>query len=492
MAIRTSSPSSSTVNGEVKVRVRKPASNSAREIRDTILRDYFGFTTSDIKELDAQMPNRFIIIPENGSNTEATVEQVRSAPVSPADGLLIIPLNDDWVNNLPKFLEQRIDIALNQSVGAIADSKVQMEVLGDLRNILNSSGSNRIKAIDNLLMRAVGNADVAVALGYLIAQDRFSSNPFLLIARAKIDTENVIWKKGPGYDTLISPLIAQAVKAANESVNGNSSRKFPPPITRAEASYINREAAYMFAQIGKDKDFQQRDWLSRFYGMTDEERAGLNEGDIISIESPAPNPNATPRPRTDAEKKLISVEDLMRNKKKSWEDMDKGRNVNEVNDPRAVNRTELNLNTTETTETKGSTYPHQPKKDAYPRGQNQKMPPPGKVVVHYKTPISPKTDARANRSTGLLELIIRGLNAKIFLDRMNAITQYIAERERLVSIVEGEKKRIVPLKPARLERLLAELRQYGRTTASPSEKQRVLKIIVKLENMREESYAMWK
>lgn len=67
MAIRASSLFNQTVNGGVKIRIKKPLSNGAREIRDAILRDHFGFTDNDIKELDAQMPGKFEIVKE-GTN----------------------------------------------------------------------------------------------------------------------------------------------------------------------------------------------------------------------------------------------------------------------------------------------------------------------------------------------------------------------------------------------------------------------------------------
>lgn len=401
-------------------------------------------------------------------------------------------LNDSWLRDLPAFLEQRSETALNHSVGAISDSKVRMEVLEDLKNILKSSGNERIKAMDNLIMRGISNAQVSMALGYLIAQDRFIDNPFLLVARAKLDTENVIRKSGPGYDTLIQPLLSKAVKITGEVFDPTDGKNHSLVMTHADAAYINREAAWMFAQIGKDKDFQQRDWIARFYGMSDQERAGLKEGDVINVVSPVPNAMSTPRPGTDAERKLIKLKDEREQVEKFQRDMDKGRGISETNDPRSNNRTELDSQTTETTETKGSTYPNQSKKDDYPRGQNQRMPLPGKVVGQYNTPVGQEGRVIGNALSGISELFIRGLNGLIFLERMAAVTKYIAEKERLENIIEGERRRVVPLKPLLLEKLIADFQRHGRKTSDSFEKEKILKIVIKLKNMREESYAMWK
>lgn len=106
MAVRTSTPNPLANNQETKVKVRKPFSNSAREIRNAILREHFGYTDSDIEELDRQMPGKFIIT-EIGSNKEATAEQIKNSPVDPIDGLLPVSLNDFWIKTLPGFLERR-------------------------------------------------------------------------------------------------------------------------------------------------------------------------------------------------------------------------------------------------------------------------------------------------------------------------------------------------------------------------------------------------
>lgn len=171
---------------------------------------------------------------------------------------------------------------------------------------------------------------------------------------------------------------------------------------------------------------------------------------------------------------------------------DKGRGI-ETSDPRSVNRTKLLPKITTTTEIKGSSSPNQQKKDDYPRGQNQKNPSPGKKeVVTYGARVNQSSIGSANVWGGALDFIIKGLNAKIFQVRMEAVTQYITEKERLEIIIEGERRRVVPLKPATLERLLADFRQQRRKTANPFERERILNIIIQLENMREESYAMWK
>lgn len=493
MAGKTSSPHFSANGSEVKIKIKKPAVNTARAVRDAILRDYFGYTETDIKELDAQMPGKFFICVEGGNgNQEMTPEQVRGW-LPDSDGTISVTLNDYWLKNLPAFRERRITTILTQSTGAISDAQVRAEVLADLEKIIHLSGSDRITAVSNLITKGLANGDVINALDYLTAQDGYADNPFLLIARAKIDALNYTTKSGPGYDAQIQPLLAKAIKIASESFNSDAAELASSSISREEAAYINREAAWMFANIGKDRDFQERDWLARFYQMSAEERAGLKEGDVIHIVAPGAAVMSTPRPQTDAEKRrddLVKKRAEQRKKEELW---DKGRGIVETNDPRAVDRTEITPQTTTTTEIKGSSFPNQQKRDAYPHGQNQNNLPPGKVsVTTTGARINPGSIKGANAWGGALELLIKALNGKIFQVRMEAITRYLAEKKKLEIVIQGEKRRVVPLKPATIERLLADLRQNGRTTANPFEKERILMVIAQLEKLREESYAMWK
>lgn len=493
MAGKTSSPHLSGSNGETAIKIKKPSADTARAIRDAILRDYFGYTNSDIEELDAQQPGKFFICVSGGNGkTEMTPEQVRGW-LPDSSGMISIVLDDYWLKNLHAFREQRAEAVLNQSIGAIADAKTRSEVLEILEKILKSGGNDRITALNNLVTIGSSNGSVSNALAYLTAQDRYANNPFLLLARAKLDTINHTTKSGPGYDTLIQPLLSQAVKQANEGFNSIAVNNSLTAINRADAAYINREAAWMFAQIGKDREFQERDWLARFYAMSDRERAELQEGDVILITEPGPSVMSTPRPRTETEKMQDDLNEREKQRKIFESNMDKGRGILETNDPRAVDRTEIIPNTTITTEIKGSSFPGQQRKDGFPRGQNQRILPPGKnTATTSGARINPSSIKSANVVGGAAELIVKGFNARIFHVRMKAVTEYLAEKERLEKVIVSEKRRVVPLKPATIEKLLADFRQQGRKTANPFEKEKILKIIIKLENMREESYAMWR
>lgn len=173
--------------------------------------------------------------------------------------------------------------------------------------------------------------------------------------------------------------------------------------------------------------------------------------------------------------------------------MDEGRGILETSDPDAVDSGEVRLNAKTTTEIKGSSFPYQQKRDAYPRGQNQRNPAPGKREdIGYRNSVNQNRISNANIWGGGLDLFIKGYNGLVFEARMEAITKYLAEKKRLEVAIDGERKHVVPLKPATLAKLLADCRRHGRITVNPFEKEKILKTIIQLENQQEESYAFWK
>ena len=76
----------------------------------------------------------------------------------------------------------------------------------------------------------------------------------------------------------ISARLAEALQAVR---NRQSSKTAKPhlSVTELELAYINREAAYMYSQIGNDTEFQERDWIARFYAMNREEKSLLKAGE---------------------------------------------------------------------------------------------------------------------------------------------------------------------------------------------------------------------
>lgn len=77
MAGKDSSFYYSNESGTIPIFTKKPISNSSREIRNNILREYFGYTDADIEELKRQTSDKFYYIVNNDEKEWATVEQVR-------------------------------------------------------------------------------------------------------------------------------------------------------------------------------------------------------------------------------------------------------------------------------------------------------------------------------------------------------------------------------------------------------------------------------
>ncbi len=102
---------------------------------------------------------------------------------------------------------------------------------------------------------------IAEALSYLAAQG-YEDNPFILIARARA---SLYGNKDVGVSVLLNAATRNAFSQFSTAKN--------PTLTVSgnEASYINQEASGMFAQIGNDSEFQERDWVSKYYAMSKQE-----------------------------------------------------------------------------------------------------------------------------------------------------------------------------------------------------------------------------
>ncbi len=289
------------INSRRIVRVKKPPlptlKNStafSKQIRNDVLRDEFGYNDAEIAAFNVKYPTGWVIEDNKYPNKWATDEQIKDAAVG-TDGLIALVLEDPpWVKAVQSFRNGRIHNAVTTAVGAISDSNLQRRVSDDLNAILKLSGTERPTALRDLIAAVSSDPatkkQVAEALSYLAAQGN-QNNPFILIARARASLFG-------NQDTGVSALLSAAVK---NTFSGFSAGKNPASTPNSqEAAYINQEAAWMFGQIGNDGEFQKRDWVSKYYGMSEQEKSDYQVGDIISLTNP-PRPTAmsTPRPLTE-------------------------------------------------------------------------------------------------------------------------------------------------------------------------------------------------
>ncbi len=171
----------SVENGKT-VKVRPPVSkgssistSSAKEIRDYILRNEFGYTDKDIEEFNIQHPNDLLIQhtptkptnPKNISNWKlkaaeynnkwATDDLVKKWKVG-SDGFIEIRLEPSWASFVTTFQKNRsARNAVQASYYFIPDSELARNFSTDLEGILTTSGITRIKHLNNLMLLINGS-----------------------------------------------------------------------------------------------------------------------------------------------------------------------------------------------------------------------------------------------------------------------------------------------------------------------------------------------
>ncbi|HEX8475560.1 MAG TPA: hypothetical protein VF666_16145 [Pyrinomonadaceae bacterium] len=91
-------------------KVKVPASGDARELRDTLLRDYFNFTDADIAEFDRQTVGRGLWINDSRYPERwATADEVKSWKTE--DGQTTITMREGLVRDIRAFRERRVENA---------------------------------------------------------------------------------------------------------------------------------------------------------------------------------------------------------------------------------------------------------------------------------------------------------------------------------------------------------------------------------------------
>ena len=227
---------------EITIKTKKPASNSSLEIRDNILREYFGFTGNDI-EAFKRLENESFCITQSGEKTWATASQVREWRTEP-DGKLAIPTSIKIVNNVNSFRNQRASFEIFKVAMLVSDLAIKKLVANDLEKILLTSGQTRIDAINNLMITIASSSssrhEIFQALRFLANESGYKNNPFLLIAiaRTQVFVNYASPFDNPVYD---QSLIANAVKSANDNLYSSN-----PKINNLEAATINQIASRLY------------------------------------------------------------------------------------------------------------------------------------------------------------------------------------------------------------------------------------------------------
>lgn len=461
--------------------VKKPASNSSREIRDSILIAEFGFTAKEIEALVAEKDKLFYVRQDNEKDW-ATVGQV-SKWTTNAEGELAIPVRRKVIEDILAFHQRYLETRIFEAVLGITDPTLRANVYKDLLTILNSpSGSDRIASLYDLLNDTRGNlqaaTEISSAVSRLIKEAGQEDNPFLTLIQANAAMTEYTMRSGPGYDIAAITLINEAVReTTSKYLFGKSSSRVA--MSRTEAAMLNRQLATMYSQMGKESESRERDWSARFYDISDEERRTLEEGDVIELTSPV-EAMGTPPPLTQAHRELDRLDDRHEQRVIMQQQIDKiGSQVvptdhrtsqyfQRSDDPYEYNSFERKKN-------RGPKIGYQPKY---------------KVVTKTMNPYA-RANVQADGFGAALELPIKAAKYANTLRRLDEITDYLNRRKVLLARIRGESRYLVPLKPEKVEALIKQVQRYGRVVSNPTAKVQARITLAQLERMWEDSNAFW-
>ncbi len=461
--------------------VKKPASNSSREIRDAILRDLFGYTEAEITDFDVKKPGYFYVSDSTKPKDWASFENVKNWK-SNANGEVPISMPQYLIDDINLFREQRALSEILKTGGLITDAEIRNNFMRDLEHIFNSSGQKRIDALNNLMVTIEGagtsRPQIYQALRFLTNESGYKNNPFLMVAFARTTIYNS-FAPSIGSSQVDQLQLSNAVRATNESLYGVSGKNSLTKINKSEAAMINYWIGDLYSKSKDENQAIHRRWIKRYLEISDEERNLYNEGDIIEEVPSGATVLKTP-----------SVTEMqLREQQRKWAERQKmERDINSIgspippSDPRSD---EFFQKPTDKIEIKDSLVRQKN------RG-NQKGYVPKYKTVSVSTPIFREANIRANGMGAVIYILTEVLRYKGAGRRMTEIADYYNKRNWLLNQLEKEQRRAVPPKPEKIRQAITDVRKYGRTTADFFVKKNIPTALRELEEMLEESYAFWK
>ena len=122
--------------------VKRPSSNSSKEIRDSILIEIYGYTEADIIDFDLKKPGYFYISNKNPREW-ATYEEVRKW-MSNAKGEIPITMPQYVIDNIMAFRRERIESQIFKVGLFIVNPNIKEQFIRELMDILSLSGQKEL------------------------------------------------------------------------------------------------------------------------------------------------------------------------------------------------------------------------------------------------------------------------------------------------------------------------------------------------------------
>ncbi|MBL4685743.1 MAG: hypothetical protein JKY37_14205 [Nannocystaceae bacterium] len=454
--------------------VTRPESNRAAALRTNLLLDHFGYTL-DTAELFATISG-FFISDARTPKKVATAEQINGWPRE--QGRVQVTLSDYWVGRIQTFNEEQVQRAVEQAASRIADPQLRALFIATISTVLTESGSQRTHAFMTLLNGVTASqtskSAVAEALTALEAAG-YDNNPYLALAKANLALAQHQSKQGPGYETQVNQLLQETMRRLHDAAIIPSAGA---ALTREDFVLVNQQLARIQTEMGDEDDANRRQWIARFYGMSEQERARYREGQLIQLVPP--NTHSVRRPGA-VDNQIADLDEAW-DERQAMEEAIKsigGRKPKNADRTDAFNR-ELDQGVTITgakrRKRRGPTAGYRPKY----------------IVSSVEVPLrNPGQMTRLKRGGGALNLATLFLTFVAADRRMKELAEYMNKRESLVNKVNRRKVRVVPPRPEMLRSQVRVLLAADKTTHDVRRKQEIQIALGSLRAVLEESRAAW-
>jgi hypothetical protein len=466
------------------VRVSYPINdNSSKEIRDNILIDFFGYNEADIKTLDEQKKGYFYINDKRTPKEWATGAQV-SSWVFNTDRTVRIDMPQKLIDSLAVFRDQRASLEIFKVGMFITNDETRKSVTEDLGNLFSAASEKRIKALDNLMVTITGSqssrAEIYKALRFLTNESGYKNNPFLMLAIAATTSAK---SNTPSFSSAAvnQSAIADAVKAANAGLYGNSAKNSFSTISRLEGARINYWASSLYDGINANYEARNRRWIERFSSMSDDERGSLEVGDVISIANSNQNSIRAPF----ESEKMLQVEKQRHGEKIDlWQKTDLIGQDHSFTLPADHHQSDYFQSPQDTFDKEGF------KVNKQRTGQKRPRVEPNLVPNNYNPYL--RANIPADAFGALLYLFLEGQKYNKVNMRMQVVANYLNKKRELENQIEADNFHTVPPPPPVIEKYIRDFRRDGRITADPNQKVKIVGLISELERLLEKSNACYK
>ncbi len=430
---------------KITYRFTPPSSHDPLEVRNTLLREQFGYTDEEIKALDTQpgSPGLRLFYDREHPERQLTREDVDRLVAS--DGTVAFAIPAAHVARLHEFISAR----------------VHRETDANLDKLINGTPTERVQAALNLEQTArINSPEGERGLSEtrrLIAQPANANNAALRLALAQMSRDRAAAFIGPQNP---EQQYAEARSLTQEAVSLTNGRD------RTEAALVNRQAAQLYRSIGDEVQAQQRERIARFYEVDEKERSTYAvENMLIPRWKPDPNGNPMMRATTEAETEQRQAEMLESEMEEPKVDM--------THDPNELERNEARAEKVGT-------------RTVWRKSQ-------GKVrqvteVDYSNYPVNERGISNGEAVGGLPIIINEALEYVHIWRSAGDAARKLNERERLERNVTESTNYRVPPRPEDLPRLRADLERQLGASNNPQARQA---ITVVMRQTEEASHAYW-